>query len=137
MKIFLEHNVYEGALARIRYLFNEFENLYVNFSGGKDSTVLLKLTIQVATEMGRLPVKAMFLDQECEWECVIEFMRRTAKRDEVEFSWLQVPTVQSGCLPDRVDGRTCHSDGFPNRGLPRCRCSVVGPPLQQVRKHES
>jgi len=92
VKIFLEHNVYEGALARIRYLFNEFENLYVNFSGGKDSTVLLNLTIQVATEMGRLPVKAMFLDQECEWECVIEFMRRTAKRDEVEFSWLQVPT---------------------------------------------
>lgn len=34
-------NVYQKSIERIRKVFKEFENVYVSFSGGKDSGVLL------------------------------------------------------------------------------------------------
>ena len=37
-KMFMRSNVYESALKRINWLFDEFPHVYVGFSGGKDST---------------------------------------------------------------------------------------------------
>ena len=34
-------NVYQLVQKRLKFLFNEFDNIYVSFSGGKDSGVLL------------------------------------------------------------------------------------------------
>ena len=90
-RIFLNHSVLDGALDRLRLIFDEFKNVYVAFSGGKDSTVLLELTVQIARERNRLPVKVVFLDQEAEWDVVIDYIRRTFSRSEIEPFWLQVP----------------------------------------------
>lgn len=38
---YLQINVYEALLNRFDFLFSEFENIYVSFSGGKDSGLLL------------------------------------------------------------------------------------------------
>jgi predicted phosphoadenosine phosphosulfate sulfurtransferase len=38
-------NVYEASQKRLKTVFEEFDNVYVSFSGGKDSGVLLNLTI--------------------------------------------------------------------------------------------
>lgn len=38
-------NVYELAQERLRMIFNEFDNVYVSFSGGKDSGILLNMCI--------------------------------------------------------------------------------------------
>ena len=38
-------NVYELAQERLKVIFNEFDNIYVSFSGGKDSGVLLNMCI--------------------------------------------------------------------------------------------
>lgn len=91
MKIYLKQTVLEAAKDRIRWLFREFPNVYVNFSGGKDSTVVMNLTLEVAAEMGRLPVNVMFIDQEAEWAHVIEYMRRVMSDPRVRAHWLQVP----------------------------------------------
>ena len=41
----LKKNVYELAQERLDIIFKEFDNVYISFSGGKDSGVLLNLCI--------------------------------------------------------------------------------------------
>jgi len=91
MKIYLKENVFEAALNRVRWIFDEFDNVVVNVSGGKDSTVVLNLALMVAEERGRLPLKVMFIDQEAEWQTVIDYMREIMSDPRVEPLWLQIP----------------------------------------------
>ena len=42
---YMEQNVYEALQRRLRLIFEEFDNIYVSFSGGKDSGLLLNLTL--------------------------------------------------------------------------------------------
>lgn len=91
MKIYLAQNVLDAALDRIRWLFDEFPNVIVGFSGGKDSTVVFNLALMVAKEKNRLPLKVFFIDQEAEWGTVIEYIRTVMNCPEVEPLWLQCP----------------------------------------------
>ena len=43
-------NVYELIQKRLKFIFAEFDNIYVSFSGGKDSGVLLNLCIDYIRE---------------------------------------------------------------------------------------
>lgn len=45
IKKFLQMNVYEALQDRFAFLFREFDNIYVSFSGGKDSGLLLNLLL--------------------------------------------------------------------------------------------
>ena len=83
--------VYDAALERIRWLYSEFDHVVVAWSGGKDSTVLLNLTAQVAREYGRLPLRVIWMDMEAEWSTSVELARRVRQRPDIEFHWFQVP----------------------------------------------
>ena len=91
MKIYTGRTVWEAALDRVRWLFDEFPNVIVSFSGGKDSTVVLNLALMVAAEKGRLPLKVAFVDQEAEWQATIDYTREVMGRSTVEPWWFQVP----------------------------------------------
>jgi len=98
-------------LNRIRYLFDEFENITVSFSGGKDSTVVLNLALIVAREKGRLPLKVVFIDQEAEWQTVIDYIRRTMSRPEVEPLWFQMPIKIFNATSSQSEWLYCWEDG--------------------------
>ncbi len=91
MKIYLRENVLEAALNRIRWLFDEFPEVVVNVSGGKDSTVVFHLAMQVAKEKGRLPLKVLFIDQEAEWQATIDQIRLMMESPDVTPLWFQIP----------------------------------------------
>lgn len=87
-------NVYEAAKERIRWIFEEFDGkVSVSNSGGKDSTVVLELAIEVARERGELPLNVMWLDQECEFEATVDYQRNLFynRKDEIDFHWYQIP----------------------------------------------
>ena len=97
MKIYQDINVFDKALERINWLFDEFDTVATNISGGKDSTVVLELLIKVARERNRLPVKVLFLDQEAEWQGTIDQVKYSMERKEVEPYWFQIPfKIQNG-----------------------------------------
>lgn len=91
MRTYLPINVFDAALERFRWMFSEFPIVVVSVSGGKDSTVILNLALRVAEELGRLPLKVMFIDQEAEWQTVIDYVRTIMHDPRVEPYWLQVP----------------------------------------------
>ena len=85
-------NVFDAALGRVRWLFEEFNgNVAVSVSGGKDSTVVMELALMVARERGELPLKVRWLDQEAEFEATVAYQRSVADRPEIDFEWYQIP----------------------------------------------
>ena len=91
LKKFLDKDVYSAGLERIRYLYKRFDHVVVSFSGGKDSTAVLNLTIEVARELGRLPVKAIFVDEECIHPPTIEYVERVRHHPDVDLEWYCLP----------------------------------------------
>ena len=62
MKKYLDINVYDALQDRLKFIFENFENIYVSFSGGKDSGLLLNLVLdyvkkhQINRKIGVFPV---------------------------------------------------------------------------------
>ena len=90
MKQYLNENVLDAARERISLLFDNFKNINVSMSSGKDSTVLLNLCIQEAERRGRRVV-AFFLDQEAEYDASIDVIRYYMQHPAVVPAWYQVP----------------------------------------------
>lgn len=82
--IYLQNNVFEEALERIRFVYDNHDDVIVSMSGGKDSAVLFELTSIVAHEKNRLPIKVFWLDQECEWQATVDYMKSVCERSYVE-----------------------------------------------------
>ena len=40
-----QQNVYDALQDRLKFIFEEFDNIYLSFSGGKDSGLLLNLVL--------------------------------------------------------------------------------------------
>lgn len=85
-------NVFQASLERIEYVFENYpdEKIHVQFSGGKDSTCLLFLTMIVAKKKKR-KFNVMFVDQEFENPITIkyiDFIRNEYKDMFLKFTWL-------------------------------------------------
>jgi len=93
MKIYRSKNVFDDALDRINYLFDEFENVVVGFSGGKDSTCVLNLALKVAEERNRLPLSVIWIDQEAEWQGTVDYCKKVMYDPRVKPYWFQMPMV--------------------------------------------
>ena len=91
MRLYKQNTVYEEGLKRIRYLFDEFDEIVVSVSGGKDSDVVFNLSLQVAKEKNRLPLNVMFIDQEAELQSTIDMITTIMEMKEVKPYWYQFP----------------------------------------------
>jgi predicted phosphoadenosine phosphosulfate sulfurtransferase len=86
-KEYSDENVYEESLNRIRYIYDSFDKVIVSFSGGKDSTAVLNLTLQVAKEKNRLPLKVVFFDEEAIHPPTIEYVERVRNHPDIDLDW--------------------------------------------------
>lgn len=111
MRIYLNKDVRQAATERMEWLFNEFENVVVCFSGGKDSTVTLNIALEVAEKLNRLPLKVMFLDQEAEWQTVIDYIREVMDDPRVDPIWLQIPIKLFNATSAKESWLYCWEEG--------------------------
>lgn len=89
---YCKENVLEASKKRISYLFDEFENIIVSISGGKDSTVLCHLALEEAKRRNR-KIGIFFLDEEVVYQNTIdqvEYLMSLYPENTIRF-WLQIP----------------------------------------------
>lgn len=91
MRIYSDKTVYQAAVERVSFIFDNFDDVVVTTSGGKDSTVIFNLCMMEAEKRNRLPLKVMFIDQEAEWESTISYVKSIMYDKRVEPYWLQIP----------------------------------------------
>ena len=108
MRAYNNTNVFDAALDRIRYVFDNHPNVYVSSSGGKDSTVVTELALMVAKEKNRLPLNVAFLDQESEYEATVDYMRKLYNRPDIKLHWFQFPFRLSNATTTNKDEEYLH-----------------------------
>ncbi len=74
-KKYLDQNVFDAACERVAYAFDQCSKIYVSFSGGKDSTVMLHLVAAEARKRGR-KFGLLFIDLEGQYNCTIELVKK-------------------------------------------------------------
>ena len=98
---YLGQNVYEAFQERIRFIFEEFENIYVSFSGGKDSGLLLNLVLDYQKKYApKKRIGVFHQDFEAQYTVTTEYVERTFQRikDEVEPYWVCLPMATRTAL---------------------------------------
>lgn len=98
---YLTQNVYDAFRERMRFLFEEFDNIYVSFSGGKDSGLLLELVLNYQkTYYPEKKIGVFHQDFEAQYTVTTEYIERTFARieNEVEPYWVCLPMATRTAL---------------------------------------
>ena len=82
----------EAAKERISWTFDNFEKIYVSFSGGKDSTAMTHLVMEEAIKRNR-KVGLLFIDWEVQYELTIKHVEKMYDmyKDNIEPYWVCLP----------------------------------------------
>lgn len=96
-----EYDVYESLQQRLKLIFDEFENIYVSFSGGKDSGLLLNLVLDYRKKF--YPDKRIGVfhqDFEAQYTVTTEYIERTFERikEETDIYWVCLPMATRTAL---------------------------------------
>jgi predicted phosphoadenosine phosphosulfate sulfurtransferase len=91
-KIKLDLNVYEAAKQRIEWTFDNFDKIYLSFSGGKDSTVMLHMVMDEAIKRNK-EIGLLIVDLEGQYKLTINHMLECVKmyRNYIDLYWVCLP----------------------------------------------
>ncbi|MDE7435536.1 MAG: DUF3440 domain-containing protein [Lachnospiraceae bacterium] len=91
---YLAQNVYEALQQRLHFLFREFDNIFVSFSGGKDSGLLLNIVLDFQKKYyPNRKIGVFHQDFEAQYSVTTEYVERTMTRIEkdAELYWVCLP----------------------------------------------
>lgn len=91
-KILLENNVLQESIKRIEYTFDEFDKIYVSFSGGKDSTIMLHLVMDEAIKRNK-KVGVLLVDLEGQYKLTMDHVDKCIDmyKNHIEIFWVCLP----------------------------------------------
>jgi predicted phosphoadenosine phosphosulfate sulfurtransferase len=130
-KIPLGVDVLSAARARVSRTFDDFPRVYVSFSGGKDSTVMLHLVMEEAKRRGR-KVGVLFIDLEGQYKFTIELVRDCF---EMYAEWIEPYWV---CLPIHLRNAVSVYQPFWTCWEPEARDAWIRPmPKEAINGHDA
>lgn len=100
---YLSKNVFEALQERFHFLFNEFDNIFISFSGGKDSGLLLNLLFDFRKKYYPNKTIGVFhQDFEAQYSVTTEYIEKTfsrlKKEENVELYWVCLPMATRTAL---------------------------------------
>ena len=92
MKVYTDKNVFDASLERIEFAFDNFDNLCVSYSGGKDSTLMIQLVNMIAKKKNK-KFDVLFIDMEAQYLMTIEHIKTIKNKLECirDFYWVCLP----------------------------------------------
>lgn len=92
LKRYKTTNVLEAAQERIRYTFDNFERVYISFSAGKDSTIMLHLVMEEAIKRNRR-VGVLLIDLEAQYNMTMTHAKACLDlyKDHIDPYWVCLP----------------------------------------------
>jgi predicted phosphoadenosine phosphosulfate sulfurtransferase len=105
-------NVYQAAKQRIEWVFDTFDKIYVSFSGGKDSTVMLHLVMDEAIKRNQ-KIGVLLLDLEGQYKITIEHIQQMFDlyKDYIEPYWVALPIALRNAVSQFEPKWTCWEPG--------------------------
>lgn len=87
-KKYLDKSVHQASTERISEVFDNFERIYISFSGGKDSTVMTHLVMREAKKRNRV-VGLLIIDLEAQYSATIDHIHDIIDlyRDNIDLHW--------------------------------------------------
>jgi len=91
-KHYLEKNVLEASIERVKYTFDNFEKVYLSFSAGKDSTTMLHLVMDEAIKRNQ-KIGLLIVDLEGQYKLTIDHIYECIKQyeDYIDLYWVCLP----------------------------------------------
>jgi len=101
-RVYKDVNVYDAALERVDFIFKNFDRVYLSFSGGKDSGVMLNLCLDYMKKNNIRDKKLgiQILDNEANYEYSLQFMHKILQ-DNIEYLdiyWCCLPVTLPCCI---------------------------------------
>lgn len=92
LKKYIEKDVLSSARERISYTFDHFQNIFISFSGGKDSTTMFHLVMDEAIKRNR-KVGVMLIDFEAQYKHTSDHAVEMFKkyRQWIDLHWICLP----------------------------------------------
>ena len=112
MKVYRDTNVLDAAKARVNLIFDNFDRIYIAFSGGKDSSVMLHLVMDEAIKRNRV-VGLMFIDFEAQYRDTIDHATEVFDMyaDYIDPHWICVPMNLRNALTNYEPQWQCWEPG--------------------------
>lgn len=94
IKKYQEYSVLTAARERVRRVFDDFKRIYISFSGGKDSSVMLHLVMDEAISRG-VKVGVLIIDLEAQYQDTIKHIHQMIElyRDNIDLHWVALPML--------------------------------------------
>lgn len=88
-----------AAQERISYIFDNFNKIYISFSGGKDSTLMFHLVLDEAIKRNR-KVGVLIVDLEAQYKTTISHMENMVQkyRENIDLHWVCLPLSLSNAV---------------------------------------
>lgn len=105
-------DVLTAARQRIAWTFDTFPRIYVSFSGGKDSSVMLHLVMEEAVKRGR-KVGVLFIDWEAQYQLTIQHIEEMLDlyADHIDPYWVALPLTTTNAVSQFEPEWVCWEPG--------------------------